>query len=222
AISILLALAAAAVVILLLQPTPSAPGVELGAFEGLVGRLDTLWYAYYTMFHDALGTVGGFAESLKFATPLIFTGLAVAFGFQAGLFNIGAPGQMVMGSIFAMLAGVYLSGPRLLVLPIAVLAAFLGGALWGALPGWLKARFGANEVISTILLNFVAASMLLFILSAGNVFSAAALRILPALGIAAGIAVVLALIPFLRRQARRAPRLVFAVALVAVLGAVYF
>src|SRR5690606_11214015 len=79
ATSILLALGAAAVVILLLQPTPMGGSVEVeGAFTGLVGRLDTLWYAYYTMFHDALGTVGGFAESLKFATPLIFTGLAVA------------------------------------------------------------------------------------------------------------------------------------------------
>ncbi len=223
ATSILLALAAAAVVILVLQPTPMGGSAEVaGAFERLVGRLDTLWYAYYTMFHDALGTVGGFAESLKFATPLIFTGLAVAFGFQAGLFNIGAPGQMVMGSIFAMLAGIYLAGPRLLVLPAAVLAAFLGGALWGALPGWLKARFGANEVINTILLNFVAASFLLFILSAGNVFSAAALRILTVLGIALAVVAVLALIPVLRRQARRAPRLVFAVVCVLVLGAVVY
>src|SRR5690606_34266796 len=107
------------------------------------GRIDTLWYAYFTMFHDALGTVNGFAESLKFATPLIFTGLAVGFGFQAGLFNIGAPGQMIMGAIFAMLAGLYLPGPRLLVLPLAVAASALGGGLWGALPGFLKARFGA-------------------------------------------------------------------------------
>src|SRR5690606_7950097 len=74
ALSILLAVGAAAVVILLLRPTPVGSGVELSAFERLVGRLDTLWYAYYTMFHDALGTVGGFAESLKLMTPLVFTG----------------------------------------------------------------------------------------------------------------------------------------------------
>ena len=219
ATSILLALGAAAVVILLLQPTPLGSSVEIGdAFTRFVGRLDTLWYAYYTMFHDALGTVGGFAESLKFATPLIFTGLAVAFGFHAGLFNIGAPGQMIMGSIFAMLAGVYLSGPRLLVLPAAVLAAFLGGALWGALPGWLKARFGANEVINTILLNFVAASMLLFILSNTNIFAAAALRILAALGVAALVVVILLLIPPLRRAFGRRPRLALAVLGVCVLA----
>src|SRR5690606_1587098 len=177
---------------------------------GLTGRLDTLWYAYYTMFHDSLGTINGFAESLKFATPLIFTGLAVAFSFQAGLFNIGAPGQMVIGAIFAMLAGLYVPGPKLLVLPVAIFAAFLGGALWGALPGWLKARFGANEVINTILLNFVAASAMLFILSAGNVFAAAALRILTVIGVFIAVGALLMFVAPFRRFARRAPRLVFA------------
>jgi len=220
AMSILLALAAAAVVILVLQPTPMGSGVDLsGTFAGFTGRLDTLWYAYYTMFHDSLGTIGGFAEALKFATPLIFTGLAVAFGFQAGLFNIGAPGQMVIGAIFAMLAGLYIPGPRLLVLPLAVFSAFLGGALWGALPGWLKARFGANEVINTILLNFVAASAMLFILSAGNVFAAAALRILSVIGIFVAALIVAMLVPAVRRFATRSPRLVMAVGAVILLGA---
>ncbi len=217
-ISILLALGAAAVVILLLQPTPVGSGVSPVGFEAFVGRIDTLWYAYYTMFHDALGTVGGFAESLKLATPLIFTGLAVGFGFQAGLFNIGAPGQMVIGAIGAMLVGVYMPGPRFLVLPVAVLGAFLGGAAWGGLAGWLKARFGANEVITTILLNFVAASALLFILSSGNVFAAAALRILTVIGVFALAAIVIALIPPVRRLLGRAPRLVLAVAGVALLA----
>lgn len=219
AISILLALAAAAVVILLLQPTPVAPGLELGAFERLVGRLDTLWYAYFTMFRDALGTVGGFAESLKLATPLIFTGLAVAFGFQAGLFNIGAPGQMVLGAVVAAMVGIYMPGPRVVTLPLAVLGAFAGGALWGALPGWLKARFGANEVIATILLNFVAASVLLFILSSSNVFAAAALRILATIGVAALAACLVLLVPPVRRALRRAPRLSLAVFAVLVLAA---
>jgi simple sugar transport system permease protein len=220
AMSILLALAAAAVVILVLQPTPLGSDVAVGGgFTALTGRLDTLWYAYYTMFHDSLGTINGFAEALKFATPLIFTGLAVAFSFQAGLFNIGAPGQMVIGAIFAMLAGLYVPGPKLLVLPVAVSSAFLGGALWGALAGWLKARFGANEVINTILLNFVAASAMLFILSAGNVFAAAALRILAAIGVFIAVGVLLMIVAPFRRFARRAPRLVFAAGLVLLLGA---
>jgi len=217
--AILLALLAAAVVILALQPTPVGASVQLGGpFERLVGRLDTLWYAYYSMFHDSLGTVNGFAESLKFATPLIFTGLAVAFGFQAGLFNIGAPGQMVMGAIFAMFGGLYIPGPKAVVLPLAVLAAALGGGLWGALPGWLKARFGANEVINTILLNFVAASALLFILSSGNIFAAAALRILAVIGAFVVAVLLLLAVPPMRRASRRAPRVTLAVGAVVLLA----
>ncbi len=219
AISIFLALLAAAVVILALQPTPMGASAEVeGWFHYLVGRLDTLWYAYFSMFHDSLGTVNGFAESLKFATPLIFTGLAVAFGFQAGLFNIGAPGQMVMGSVFAMFAGLYIPGPRLIVLPLAVLAAALGGAFWGAIPGWLKARFGANEVINTILLNFVAASVLLFILSSGNVFAAAAVRIIAVIGVLLVVMILLSLVPAVRSLVRRGPRIAVAAGLVVLLG----
>ncbi len=222
AISILLALLAAAVVILALQPTPVGSSVQIDStFIYLVGRLDTLWYAYYSMFHDSLGTVGGFAESLKFATPLIFTGLAVAFGFQAGLFNIGAPGQMVMGAIFAMLAGLYLPGPRIIVMPLAILSAALGGGLWGALPGWLKARFGANEVINTILLNFVAASILLFILSAGNVFAAAAVRIIIVIGVFVALAVVLSLFAPIRRLVARGPRVAMAGFALVLLGGIF-
>lgn len=218
-ISILLALLAAAVVILALQPTPvgSAAVIE-GFFPYLVGRLDTLWYAYYSMFHDSLGTVNGFAESLKFTTPLIFTGLAVAFGFQAGLFNIGAPGQMVMGAIFAMFAGLYLPGPKIVVLPLAIAAAALGGGVWGAIPGWLKARFGANEVINTILLNFVAASVLLFILSDGNVFASPALRVTIVVGLFVLGLIVLLLIAPLRRLFGRSPRLTAAIFLILLLG----
>ena len=219
--SILLALLAAAVVVLALQPTPLGSGVLIeGPFMAFVGRLETLWYAYYTLFSDSLGSFDGFTEALKFATPLIFTGLAVAFGFQAGLFNIGAPGQMVLGAIFAMLVGIYLPGPAVLVLPAAVLASAVGGGLWGALPGWLKAQFGANEVITTILLNFVASALLLFILSSSPVFAAGALRVIYVLGIAAAVALLLALIPPVRRYAGRSPRIALAVLGVLVLGGV--
>src|SRR5690606_37262359 len=113
-------------------------------------------------------------------------------------------------------------GPKLLVLPVAIFAAFLGGALWGGLPGWLKARFGANEVINTILLNFVAASAMLFILSAGNVFAAAALRILTVIGVFLAIGVIAMLIPPVRKVAGRSPRLVFAIGLVLLVGASWF
>lgn len=223
ATSILLALVAAAVVILALQPTPLGGGVAVeGPVMYLAGRLDVLWYAYLSLFATSLGNAAGFMEALKFATPLIFTGLAVAFGFRAGLFNIGAPGQMVLGAIFAAVVGIYLPGPRALVLPLAVVAAAVGGGLWGALPGWLKARFGANEVINTILLNYIAASLLLFLLSSQQVFAAPALRIFTAVGAFALAAVVLNLIPPLRRRFAAAPRRAFAVSGVLLLLLVVF
>jgi ABC-type uncharacterized transport system permease subunit len=92
----------------------------------------------------------------------------VALGFRGGLFNIGAPGQLIMGAIAAMLVGIYLPGPRWLVLPLAILAAAMAGGLWGALVGWLKARFGAHEVINTIMFNYIAASVFLFLISANE------------------------------------------------------
>lgn len=220
AVSIFLSLVVAAVVILLLQPTGTGGDFVISSpYVRLVGRIEILWRAYLTLFSDSLGTLSGFAESLKFATPLILTGLAVAFGFQAGLFNIGAPGQMILGAVFAMLAGLYMPGPRLIVIPVAIFAAALGGGLWGAIPGWLKARFGANEVINTILLNYVAASILLFILSSSLAFAAPALRILQFLGILAVLLIILSLISPLRARAAKAPRLSFAViGVVALIG----
>ncbi len=207
ATSIILAFAAAGVVVLALQPTPMGNGVEIsGLYPYLVGRLDTLWYSYLTLLSYSLGTVGGFLDALKFATPLIFTGLAVALSFRAGLFNIGAPGQMVLGAIFAMLVGIYLPGPKFFVLPLAVIAAALGGALWGGLAGWLKARFGANEVINTILLNYIAASLLLFLISSQHTFASAAFRALIAFAALIAIAMVLSLIPSMRKVFTAAPR----------------
>jgi simple sugar transport system permease protein len=100
---------------------------------------------------------GPLSETIVSATPLIFTGLSVALAFRAGLFNIGAEGQLYLGSLFAIIAGFLFTGlPWFIHLPIAVAAGFLGGALWGFIPGILKARTGAHEVIVTIMLNFVA------------------------------------------------------------------
>jgi len=91
------------------------------------------------------------------ATFLTFTGLAVALAFQAGLFNIGAEGQAVVGSLACAVVGAGLAPlPGVILLPAAVAAALAGGAAWGLLPGWLKARFGTHEVINTIMLNFIA------------------------------------------------------------------
>jgi len=143
----------------------------LGQGEGLrqavMLKLDLVTYTFQLLY-SPLVDLSGFLQALLLATPLVFTGLSVALAFRAGLFNIGAPGQLILGGIAAMLVGVYLPGPRWLVLPLALLSAALAGALWGGLPGWLKARFGAHEVINTIMLNYVASSLFLFLISANE------------------------------------------------------
>jgi ABC-type uncharacterized transport system permease subunit len=97
------------------------------------------------------------SETLVAACPLIFTGLAVALGFRAGLFNIGGEGQVIAGGLAAGYVGFSVHGlPGIVELPLALVAGFVGGGLWGFVPGLLKARTGAHEVISTIMLNYVA------------------------------------------------------------------
>lgn len=97
------------------------------------------------------------SESLVAATPYIFGGLGVALGFRSGLFNIGAEGQIFMGAIFSAFVGYSLTGlPAFIHMPLAFLAGALGGAIWGFIPGWLKARTGAHEVINTIMMNYIA------------------------------------------------------------------
>jgi simple sugar transport system permease protein len=91
------------------------------------------------------------------ATPYIFAGLSVALAFRGGLFNIGAEGQIFVGAITATYVGYALVGvPMIVHLPLALAAGALGGALWGFIPGWLKARTGAHEVINTIMMNYIA------------------------------------------------------------------
>ena len=96
-------------------------------------------------------------QTLIVTTPLILTGMAVAYAFRAGLFNIGGQGQYFMGLYLGVIVGSSLEGlPGFLHIVLALLLGTLAGALWGGLVGWLKARTGANEVISTIMLNYVA------------------------------------------------------------------
>jgi len=96
------------------------------------------------------------SETLTYAAPLIFTGLAVALAFRGGLFNIGAQGQAILGAIGAGVLGFALNLPLLLHMIVALIGAVFAGALWGFVPGYLKARTGAHEVITTIMLNYVA------------------------------------------------------------------
>ena len=105
------------------------------------------------------------SETILAATPLIFTGLAVALGFRSGLFNIGAEGQLYLGAIVATFVGFSVHGlPLFIHLPLTIAAGFIGGALWGFIPGILKARTGAHEVIVTIMLNYIAYSLVTWVL----------------------------------------------------------
>jgi simple sugar transport system permease protein len=109
---------------------------------------------------SAFGSRYDLGMTLFYSTPLIFTGLSVALAFHAGLFNIGAEGQLTLGALAAATVGTVWAGLPWPVAPLlASLAAVLAGMLWGAIPGWLRARRGSHEVINTIMLNFVAAGL---------------------------------------------------------------
>ncbi|MBE0699695.1 MAG: ABC transporter permease, partial [Anaerolineaceae bacterium] len=96
-----------------------------------------------------------FLESLVTATPYIFAGLGVALGFRAGVFNIGAEGQIFAGAILSAFVGYSIKGlPAVIHIPLAMLAGAVGGGIWGFIPGWLKAKTGGHEVINTIMMNY--------------------------------------------------------------------
>jgi len=144
--------------------------------SGLLAAWDAVARSYSALFTGALGdpvriinalrsgdaletrrAINPFLESLVTSTPYIFAGLAVALGFRSGVFNIGAEGQIFIGAIAATYVGYSLVGlPAIIHLPLALLAGALGGALWGYIPGWLKAKTGGHEVINTIMMNYIA------------------------------------------------------------------
>lgn len=109
------------------------------------------------------------SETLTYSAPLIFTGLAVAIAFRGGLFNIGAEGQVIMGGVLATVAGFAITLPLGLHVLVALVAGALGGAVWGAIAGVLKARTGAHEVITTIMLNYIALYFLVWLITQGGV-----------------------------------------------------
>ncbi len=143
---------------------------------GLKAMVDEVRIAYGALFIGSFGDPGRmiaalqggdaleirrafnpFLEGLVASTPFIFAGLAVAFGFNAGLFNIGAEGQLFIGATFAAWVGFSFTGlPAIIHIPLSFLAGALGGAIWGFIPGWLKAKTGGHEVINTIMMNFIA------------------------------------------------------------------
>jgi simple sugar transport system permease protein len=121
--------------------------------------------AYLALLRGSVGSVKAISETLTAATPLILAGLSVALAFRAGLFNIGGEGQMLIGGMFAVFIGFSITGlPFYIHLPLALVAGIIGGAIWGFIPGILKAKTGAHEVITTIMLNFIALRLVDFFL----------------------------------------------------------
>lgn len=93
-------------------------------------------------------------EYFVYVMPIVLTGLSVAFSFRTGMFNIGAEGQLLMGAMMASVVGVTVNAPAIILLPLVVLSGMLAGALWGFIPGYLKAKFNVHEVVVTIMLNY--------------------------------------------------------------------
>jgi general nucleoside transport system permease protein len=121
--------------------------------------------AYATMFAGAFGSVAGIAQSLVKATPLLLVGLGICIAFRASVINIGAEGQIILGALFATTLGLALRGlPAWLLVPLMLLLGFIGGSLWGFIPGILKARLRVNEILSTVMLNAIALQLMNFLI----------------------------------------------------------
>ncbi|WP_047981212.1 ABC transporter permease [Ornithinibacillus contaminans] len=135
-ISVLLGLIVGAIIMLISGHNP---------IEGYKALWDGAFYDAFTL-----------GETIRRITPLILTGLAVAFAFRTGLFNIGAEGQVIVGWLAAVWVGLTVDAPMIIHLPLAVLAGAIAGGLWGFIPGLLKAKIGVHEVIVTIMMNYIA------------------------------------------------------------------
>ncbi len=120
---------------------------------------------YTTIYMSGFSSFDEFGGVLFYATPLIFTGLAVAIGFKGGLLNIGCEGQLNVAAFAAALVGIHLRLPLVLLVPFCIVAAMIAGGTWGTIPGILKAKFGAHEVINTIMMNFIAAILTNFLVT---------------------------------------------------------
>lgn len=146
-ISIALALVVGAVVILASQIV--VPGKPFNPLLPLT--------AYLALAQGAFGSFGAIVNTLVATTPLVLGGLSVGLAFKAGLFNIGAQGQFLLGALGSVAVGVaFSSAPPIVAIPLALGAGMLAGAAWGFVPGLLKATSGAHEVVTTIMLNYTA------------------------------------------------------------------
>ena len=121
--------------------------------------------AYGALWTGAFGTSNAFAETLVKATPLLLVGLGICISFRGDVINIGGEGQMIVGALLATWVGLTLVNlPGWLVITLSMFAGFLGGAIWGGIPGILKAYFRVNEILSTVMMNAIAVQLMNFLL----------------------------------------------------------
>jgi len=121
--------------------------------------------AYAALVEGAFGSLNAIADTLVRATPLLFVGVGICIASRGGVTNIGGEGQFVVGALCAVLVGLsFPDGPALLVVPAALLAGMVGGAIWGGIPGLLKAHFNVNEILSTVMMNQIAVQGMNFLL----------------------------------------------------------
>jgi simple sugar transport system permease protein len=133
--------------------------------DALGASWDKVSGAYAALISGSVGGYGPLTETTAQAAPLICAGLGVGLAFRAGLFNIGAQGQAIWGAALAAYVGFTFHLPPGLHLLVAIAAGVLGGAIWGGIVGWLKAKAGAHEVIVTIMMNYIAGGMLAYLLT---------------------------------------------------------
>lgn len=121
--------------------------------------------AYSALWEGAFGSTNALADTLVKATPLLLVGLGICIAFRGGVINIGGEGQLVAGAVSATYVGLAIpDAPGWVIIPVALLTGFLAGAIWGGIPGVLKARFNVNEILSTIMMNAIAVQLMNFLL----------------------------------------------------------
>ncbi len=148
----------------LLPVLATLAALAVGALMLLILKVNPV-IAYAALWDGAFGSANSFAETLVKATPLLLVALGICISFRGDVINIGGEGQMIVGAVLATWVGLtFTDAPGWLVITLALVAGFLGGAVWGGIPGALKAYFNVNEILSTVMMNAIAVQLMNFLL----------------------------------------------------------
>ncbi|MFZ5856250.1 MAG: ABC transporter permease [Chloroflexota bacterium] len=148
----------------LLPVIATLAALAVGAVMLLILRVNPI-EAYAALWEGAFGSTNAFAETLVKATPLLLVALGICISFRGDVINIGGEGQMIIGAILATWVGLtFTESPGWLIITVAMVMGFVGGAIWGGIPGFLKAYFNVNEILSTVMMNAIAVQLMNFLL----------------------------------------------------------